>query len=70
MADIDRLKTIKTQVLALLEDLTVNPKPSYNLDGQEVSWMEYQKMLFARLEGLNELIAADEPFELHTQGFT
>lgn len=70
MADIDDLKTIKTQVISLLKDLTVNPKPSYDLDGQKVSWAEYQQMLFARLDVLNQLIAADEPFELHTQGYT
>ncbi len=70
MADVDDLKTIKTQVIALLKDLTVNPKPSYDIDDQEISWAEYQKMLFDRLDGLNKLIAADEPFELHTQGFT
>jgi hypothetical protein len=70
MADIDDLKTIKTQIIALLKDLTVNPKPSYDLDGQKVSWAEYQKMLFDRLDGINKLIASDEPFELHTQGFT
>lgn len=70
MADIDDLKTIKTQVLALLKDITANPKPSYDIDGQRVSWTAYQEMLFARLDGLNKQIAADEPFEVHTLGYT
>lgn len=70
MADVDTLKTIKTQTLALLADLTESPKPSYNIDGQQVSWMAYQKLLFDQLESLNKQIAAEEPFEIHTIGFT
>lgn len=70
MADIDDLKTIKTQVIALLKDLTTNPKPSYDLDGQKVAWAEYQQILFAQLDGINKQIAADEPFEVHTTGYT
>ncbi len=70
MADVDTLKTIKTQVLALLEDLTANPKPTYTIDGQTISWMAYQRMLFGQLEAINKQIAAEEPFEVHSYGYT
>lgn len=70
MADVDDLKTIKAQVLAILKDITTNPKPSYVIDGQAVRWSEYQRMLLSQIQGLNDLIAAEEPFEVITQGYT
>jgi len=68
--DAEQLATIKSQVLALLVDLTENPKPTYNVDGQNVSWTEYQRMLFERLDNINAQINAEGPYEHHSQGFS
>ncbi len=68
--DAEQLATIKSQVLANLVAITTTPKPSYNIDGQQVGWNEYHKMLVEQLKNINELIGVDTPFELHHQGFT
>jgi len=54
------LGTIRDQIAARLVEITANPKPSYNVNGQQVSWTEYQKMLFDQLGKVNELIAAGD----------
>ena len=53
-------RTIKSQTLALIADLTVNPKPSYNIDGQTVLWTDYLKQLRETVEWCNQQIAASE----------
>lgn len=68
--DAAQLATIKSQVLALLVDLTANPKPSYNIDGQQILWADYYAKLTDRLEKINKLIASDTIFEVHSQGYT
>jgi hypothetical protein len=70
------LVTIRTQVHARLIEVLANPKPSYQVDGedQEVRWTEYQAMLFAQLKQLDEAIARGEvdgiPFEIVSRGVT
>ena len=68
--DAEQLATIKSQTLQLLVDMTANPKPTYNIDGQEVKWAEYQKTLEAKIEWCNKMLAGEEPYELHHQGYT
>lgn len=51
------LETVRLQITQRLVEITANPKPSYNVNGQQVGWTEYQKMLLDQLEKLNELIA-------------
>lgn len=69
MTDIERIKSIKSKLLDTLESLATNPKPTYSIDGQVVSWNEYFQMLVAQVKSLNDLINAEEPFEIRTQGF-
>jgi len=68
MTDIERMKSIKSKLLDTLESLATNPKPTYSIDGQVVSWNEYFQMLVAQVKSLNDLINAEEPFEIRTQG--
>lgn len=68
--DAEQLATIKSQALANLVAITANPKPTYDIDGQEVDWNEYHKMLTAQVKSANELLAAETPFEIHSVGFT
>lgn len=51
---------------AKLLEATVNPKPSYTVDGQSVQWNEYLKMLMDGLKQLAELAAIANPFEIRT----
>ena len=70
MNDLTILETIRTQTLALLSEVTAQPKPSYTLDGQSVSWESYLAQLRATLDWCDAKLAGDEPFEISTQART
>ena len=53
--------TIKTQTLSMIAELTANPKPSYNVDGQSVQWSDYLNQLRATVEWCDRQIALSEP---------
>ena len=66
-SDLDNLTTIKSQIIQRLADITANPKPSYSLDGESVSWSEYQRLLMDQLKSIREQIALEgAPYELVT----
>lgn len=60
--DIDQLKTVKSQLLARLAEVTASTQPTYSIDGQSVSRTEYMSALQERMEKINELIQVEEPF--------
>lgn len=70
MADEEILRNIRTQTLALIETLTANPKPSYSIDGQSVSWSDYLHQLQATVAWCDRQLGATDPFEIHSQGYT
>lgn len=47
-----------------------NVKPSYNIDGQQVSWNEYRKSLLDSIASLNKLINESAPFEEMSTGYS
>jgi len=49
MSAVDDLGTAITQVAAQIKDITLNPKPSYSVNGQSVSWESYLSMLTEQL---------------------
>lgn len=55
-------------LIAIREEITRSPKPTYDIDGQEVKWTEY-------LEAITKQIAVllaesdDEIVEVHTQAY-
>ena len=53
--------TIKTQTLAMIADMTANPKPSYNIDGQSIQWTDYLKQLRATVEWCDQQMALSVP---------
>ncbi len=69
-SDLEQLQTIKSQTLALIAELTANPKPTYYLDGQTVSWNDYLARLQATVDWCQRKLAGEEPFEIHSQGIT
>jgi len=69
-SDLEQIRTIKSQTLAIIAELTANPKPTYYIDGQTVSWNEYLKSLQATVDWCERKLAGQEPFEIHSQGMT
>jgi hypothetical protein len=69
-SDLEHVRTIKSQTLALIAELTANPKPTYSLDGQTVSWNDYLAALQATVDWCERKLAGEEPFEIHSQGIT
>lgn len=64
---------IKAELQTALESLVDNfkamcekPKVTYSLDGQNVSWGDYFKMLSQGIEDLTKLIAMFDPVELRS----
>ena len=64
------LLATRDNITAQLADMTVNPKPSYTVDGQSVDWDAHFRTLSNKLDELNQVIQASEPFEIHTAGYT
>lgn len=69
-SDAEHVKLIRGQALATIGAITVEPKPSYDIDGQAVSWGEYLKQLRETVDWCDRQLATQEPFELRTQGYT
>ena len=69
-ADAVILNTIKTQTLQLIADITTEPKPSYYVDGQSVSWDRYLAQLQRTVDWCDAKLNDAEPFEFQTKGGT
>ncbi len=62
------LMQAKINVCNLIQQITLSPKPSYAINGQNVQWTEYFKTLTDQLAVINQQIqVAGGPFELQTQ---
>lgn len=55
----ESLATIRTNLLTAISDVTANPKPSYDIDGQSVSHSEHLKTLLDSLAQINKQIRED-----------
>lgn len=61
----------KRQLVELIVTVQRDPKPSYNVDGQEVLWQEYLSSLYDNLTKVNLLLSIEEgPVEEETQAWT
>ncbi|HYW81227.1 MAG TPA: hypothetical protein VE890_16710 [Thermoguttaceae bacterium] len=69
-SDAQQIATIKAQTLARIAEITAEPKPSYNLDGQQIAWSDYLAQLRSTVDWCNERLAGEEPFEIRSQGYT
>ena len=67
-ADLECLQQTRSNYIKQWLELSEKPKPSYSLDGQRVSWTEYQKFLTKQIELLDEQINRDDPYEFVSQG--
>lgn len=69
-SDLQQIRTIKSQTLARMAEITAAPKPSYEIDGQNVAWAEYLKQLQKTVDWCNQVLASEEPFEFRSQGYS
>lgn len=69
MAYADDLKTARDQIAVIIKEITVDPKPSYSIDGESYSWGEYLAQLMSQLNTLNDAIGASDPFEVTEYGY-
>lgn len=54
---------------AQLADIAAGPKkPSYNIDGQSVSWTQYYQFLMKSIDDLDAKINAADPYEFVSEG--
>jgi len=70
MTDVEYIKSIRSQTLARLDELRVEPKPTYWLDGQRVHWQEYAESLQRTVDWCDQKLADYEPFEVRSRGVT
>lgn len=70
MSDTQSLAQIKTQTLARIAEITAQPKPTYTIDGQNISWAEYLAQLQDTVDWCDRHFAAEQPFEAKSQGYT
>ncbi len=70
MTDAQMLAAIRSQALALMAQLTAQPKPSYTLDGQQVSWNDYLQQLRDTVAWCDRQLQWLQPSEVHTTGYT
>lgn len=68
--DLEELAAIRSQTLARIAEITAQPKPTYNIDGQMVAWAEYLKQLQQTVDWCDQKLAAAEPFEFRSGGYT
>ena len=68
--EIQQIALIRTQTLSQLEDLRADPKPSYSIDGQSVSWVEYTDSLQQTIDWCDQKLVDGEPFEFRSEGTT
>jgi hypothetical protein len=68
MSDVETIAVIKSQTLARIAEITAQPKPTYQIDGQMVAWGGYLALLQQTVDWCNEKLAG--PVEVRSQGFT
>lgn len=66
--DIEYIRTIRTQTLAKLVEITLNPKPNYSIEGQSVSHASLLEILQKGLKDLNELLTQFDPYIVESVG--
>lgn len=68
--ELEPLRTIQSQALQLIAEITSTPKPTYYVDGQSVSWERYLAQLQQTVDWCERRLNAAEPFEFQTRGET
>lgn len=69
-SDQEQIESIKASTLQQIADLRANPKPSYRIDGQDVSWESYVTSLQDTVDWCDKKLAGYTPYEIRTQAVT
>jgi hypothetical protein len=70
MSDIEQIQNIRQLALSQLADLRANPKPTYTIDGETVSWTAYLASLQAAVDWCDAKLVGLAPFEIQSQAIT
>lgn len=70
MSEVEQMELIRAQTLTQLVELRADPKPSYAIDGQSVSWTEYAASLQATIDWCDRKLVECQPFELRSEATT
>ncbi|MFZ5828750.1 MAG: hypothetical protein ACOY3P_01615 [Planctomycetota bacterium] len=68
--DLEQIAAIKAQTLARIVELTQQPKPSYQVDGQQVDWASYLARLEQTVDWCDRKLEQSRPVELHSRAMT
>lgn len=66
--NLEQLQTIKANYLAVLAADSLAPQVDYSIDGKSVTRSAWRAFMMKSITDLNALMAAEAPFELHSQG--
>lgn len=67
--DEERVALIRSQTLAVMQEVTRTPKPSYSINGQSVSWADYLSQLRDTVAWCDQQLAAT-PVEIVSRACT
>jgi len=70
MSDSETIAAVKAQTLARIAEITAQPKPTYQIDGQWVAWGDYLAQLRRTIDWCDEKLAGMSPVEVRSQGYT
>jgi hypothetical protein len=70
LTNLQLLQKAKTNVLTLICQVTSEQKPTYSINGQNISWESYLNSLREQVDKLNELILEEQPFIVTSIGTT
>lgn len=65
---LENLKAARDGFTAKLAEVSTDCKPSYNIDGQSVNWVQYYRFLSDQIDKLDARIAAADPYEFISEG--
>lgn len=66
-----KLQNTRDELVQRRLDVISKPRPTYNIDGQEVKWSEYLKQLDASIASINkELVQDSGPYEEVTVAYS
>ena len=65
---LEQIKTIRSQTLQRIAEITAEPKPSYTIDGQSVNWNDYLKALRETISWCDLMMNIESPGDVVSRG--
>lgn len=67
---VDNLRQSLQNLLDIQQAITSNPKPNYNIDGQEVAWADYLALIRSSITAVKaQIVEFQGPFVIEQQGY-